>query len=110
MAGVEILSSEAIYNTILPEYWLALGLLCAMVFIIVMAACFANDRIILGFVCLILAFGMGVVSSLGGTPSPNNISHIEYKVTIDDSVAMNEFLNKYEILDQDGKIFTVKEK
>ena len=28
----------------------------------------------------------------------------------DDSVSMNEFLDKYEILDQEGKIYTVKEK
>jgi hypothetical protein len=33
-----------------------------------------------------------------------------YKVTIDDSVLMTEFLDKYEILDQEGKIYTVKEK
>ena len=33
-----------------------------------------------------------------------------YKVTIDDSVSMNEFLDKYEILDREGKIYTVKEK
>jgi hypothetical protein len=33
-----------------------------------------------------------------------------YKVTIDDSVSMNEFLDKYEILDQEGKIYTIKER
>ena len=33
-----------------------------------------------------------------------------YKVAIDDSVSMNEFLDKYEILDQEGKIYTVKER
>ena len=33
-----------------------------------------------------------------------------YKVTISDEVSMNEFMNKYEILNQDGKIYTVKER
>lgn len=33
-----------------------------------------------------------------------------YKVTISDEVSMNEFMNKYEILEQDGKIYTVKER
>lgn len=33
-----------------------------------------------------------------------------YKFTINDSVLMNEFLDKYEILDQDGKIYTIREK
>ena len=33
-----------------------------------------------------------------------------YKITIDDSVSMNEFLENYEILDQEGKIYTVRER
>ena len=33
-----------------------------------------------------------------------------YKVTISDEVSMNEFMDKYEILNQDGKIYTVKER
>lgn len=110
MNGVEILSSETIYNTILPEYWLGIGLGCAVILILAMALCFANDHIILGFICLALALGVGTVGSLGGTTSKTDISHIEYKVTIDDSVSMNEFLDKYEILDQEGKIYTVKER
>jgi hypothetical protein len=110
MNGVEILSSETIYNTILPEYWLGIGLGCTVVFVLAMAACFANDRIIVGLICIVLALGSGVVGSLGGTLSKTNINHIEYKVTIDDSVSMNEFLDKYEIIDQEGKIYTVKER
>lgn len=33
-----------------------------------------------------------------------------YQVTVDDSVSMNEFQNKYEIIEVDGKIYTVKER
>ena len=33
-----------------------------------------------------------------------------YKVTISDEVSMNEFMDKYEILNQEGKIYTVKER
>ena len=110
MTGVEILSTETIYNTILPEYFLGIGLGFGFVFVIVMAACFASDRIILGLICIALALGSGVVGSLGGTLSKTDINHIEYKVTIDDSVSMNEFLDKYEIIDQEGKIYTVQER
>ena len=110
MTGVEILSSTTIYNTILPKYFLAIGLLLGFIFVIVMAACFANDHIILCLICIALALGSGIVGSLGGTISKTDIDHIEYKVTIDDSVSMNEFLDKYEILDQEGKIYTVKER
>lgn len=110
MNGVEILSSETIYNTILPEYFLGIGLGISLILVFVMAACFANDRIIAGFICIVLAFSSAIVGSLGGTISKTDIDHIEYKVTIDDSVSMNEFLDKYEILDQEGKIYTVKER
>lgn len=34
----------------------------------------------------------------------------QYKVTVDDSVSMVEFYEKYEIVNTEGKIFTVKEK
>lgn len=37
-------------------------------------------------------------------------SHTEYKVIIEDGVEFNEFLAHYEILDQEGEIYTVKEK
>lgn len=33
----------------------------------------------------------------------------EYKVTIDDSVSMVEFLEKYEIVSQEGKIYTIRD-
>lgn len=33
-----------------------------------------------------------------------------YKVIISNEVSMNEFMDKYEILNQDGKIYTVKER
>ena len=33
-----------------------------------------------------------------------------YQIIIDDSVSMNEFLDKYEIIDTEGKILTVRER
>ena len=46
----------------------------------------------------------------------SNLKHVvytgeyAYQVTFDDSVSMNEFNEQYEILDIDGKIYTVKNK
>lgn len=34
----------------------------------------------------------------------------EYKVIISDEVSLNEFYDKYEIVDQEGKIYTIKER
>jgi Na+/melibiose symporter-like transporter len=36
--------------------------------------------------------------------------HTRYKVTISDEVSMNDFLERYEIVDQEGKIYTVRER
>lgn len=110
MNGVEILSSEIVYTPILPEYWLGIGLGCAFIFVIGMAVCFANEHIILGFICMVLSFSFVFIGFLGGICRKTDIDYIEYKVTVDDSVSMNEFLNKYEILEKEGKIYTVKER
>ena len=57
-----------------------------------------------------LCFFFGALITVITATESDTIDHIEYKVTIDDSVSMNEFLDKYEILDQEGKIYTVKER
>lgn len=110
MNGVEILSSETIYNTILPEWCIAFGFVLGMAFIVATIFTFLDGYNILGCICLVFMIASIVVACLGGTLSKTDINHIEYKVTIDDSVSMNEFLDKYEILDQEGKIYTVKER
>lgn len=110
MTGVEILSSEVIYNTFLSEWYLAVGFLAVIVFGALISASVAYEKswaCILCIVCFIGSVGLMIFS---GLENKADISHIEYKVTIDNSVSMNEFLDKYEILDQEGKIYTVKEK
>ena len=37
-------------------------------------------------------------------------SYTEYKVTISDKVNFNEFNSKYNIIDQDGKIYTIEKR
>ena len=110
MTGVEILSSETIYNTFLPEWCLSLGVICACIFIYVTIQLFANCYDVAPWISLVVAIAFTVVAILSGIPNKNNVDHVEHKVTIDDSVSMNEFIDKYEILDQEGKIYTVKER
>lgn len=35
---------------------------------------------------------------------------ISYKVMVSEEVSLNDFMEKYEIIDQEGKIYTVKER
>ena len=110
MTVVEILSSETIYNTILPEWCLVLGFLGAFISLYCTIIFFTECYDIAPWVSLVVSIAFGVMIILSAVPNKNSINHVEYKVTIDDSVSMNEFLDKYEILDQEGKIYTVKEK
>lgn len=48
----------------------------------------------------------GLVGIIGSQPTAYET---QYKVTISDEIVMTEFLEQYEIIDQDGKIFTVRE-
>ena len=62
-----------------------------------------------GIITLILAVISFLLFIYGLLPS-QKVAYTEYQVTIDDSVSFNEFTEKYEIIDSDGKIYTVKEK
>ena len=41
---------------------------------------------------------------------PEKKLETRYQVTVDDSVSINEFQNKYEIIEVEGKIYTVRER
>ena len=41
---------------------------------------------------------------------PEDEYETHYQVTVDDSVSMNEFQNKYEIIEIEGKIYTIRER
>ena len=110
MNGVEILSQEIIYNTILPGYVLGIGFIIAIILAAFLGLCLAYEKGIAIIIVSILLLTSVIVMALGDISDKTDIHHIEYKVTIDDSVSMNEFLDKYEILDQEGKIYTVKER
>ena len=109
MNGVEILSLEIIYNTIWPGWCATLGLAVGLILAVPMSICLAHEKWICGLLAFIAVLGCMGMIYLGTTDNENDINYIEYKVTIDDSVSMKAFLDKYEILEQEGKIYTVKE-
>jgi hypothetical protein len=56
---------------------------------------------------LVAGLILGVL--VGGITGQPTDYETQYKVTISDEVLMTEFLEQYEIIEQDGKIFTVRE-
>ena len=111
MNGVEILNTIYEYEPLINPVWaLVFGILGLIIAIIGM--CTINYETIQKIILSLEAFiiiGMAVCI-IGVFIQTDKVIDIKYKVTIDDSVSMNEFLDKYEILDQEGKIYTVKER
>ena len=109
MTGVEILNSKVIYNTLFPGTVGLIAIIWAVVLfgIAIWAASENHDNIAFG--CIIFTI-ISVVTAISSVIiDKDSIDYYEYKVTINNEVSMTEFLDKYEILDMEGKIFTVKE-
>ena len=117
MTGVEILSSAEAVAARANWNWSNFWITIAVVFVIAVIAgvifSIEEDDPVAFLIMFLAVFivGGGVLGPFVGKISGEPISYeTHYKVTIDDSVSMNEFLDKYEILDQEGKIYTVKER
>ena len=113
--GINILSQTEVvaasaFN--LTAFWAVFGLGSIMT-IIICVCLWANEGFsadIIKIVCIGVLISCFIGGAAGiGCATPNSYA-TEYKVTISDEVSLNDFLDKYEILDQEGKIYTVKEK
>lgn len=115
MTGVEILASSEVAATV--EFnWVAFWIVVGVMFVIflsvgiVLYASYGNSSdIIIGTIAgVVLGCVFGAV--FGSGLSTTTSYETQYKVTISDEVSMNEFLERYEIIDQEGKIYTVRER
>ena len=114
MTGIEILASTQIATEFIFNYWSA-----ALVWIgiIILSGSFAflvadYDKRQMGIFGSAIGALVGIIAFVGiisATAKPVAYE-TQYKVTIDDSVTMTEFYEHYEVIDQEGKIFTVREK
>lgn len=117
MNGVEILTStQVVVNTVLnmSAFWAAFGIVF-MAFTLIGVVLALDYTIEWPSVPLWSIFGVivGILMGLvfGGDVFPKEtIYETRYKVTISDEVSMTKFCERYEVINQDGKIFTVREK
>lgn len=122
MTGVEILAAEEVacafaFNW--SSFWIVFSITVIISGIIMFGTLmkdFCGDRrelisiiAVAVFLSIILGVLMGGLFADGILPKPTEYE-THYKVTIDDSVSVNEFNNKYEIIDQEGKIYTIRER
>lgn len=115
MTGVEILAASEVavgagfsITAALGVFGLTFGLfIFGGIFASILSDDWGNMGIgILAGIMIGLVFGTGV--GLGEGMLTKYETH--YKVIISDEVSMNDFLERYEIMDQEGKIYTVRER
>ena len=115
MTGIEILASEEILAKIAYNYDLALFVWAITILIGVIIGSIINIKgktdgfIPVGIVAGIMIGFLGFIVTLGITKTPTAYE-TQYKVTISDEVSMNDFYEHYEVIEQDGKIFIVRER
>lgn len=116
MNGVEILNQSNVYveEGIAWIFWLCLGIgfFAGLIFAIHECCTFGFDSDCICFVVGFTAIGLliGLFIFICTIHETDEVDYVEYKVAISDDVLAKDFLDKYEILDQEGKIYTVKEK
>lgn len=111
MQGVEILHSTVVYNTIIPEYWVAIGFFGMMICLFLAVFFIVQEKFIPLVLCGVLAVGaVGLMVCGDETTRKAGIRYVEHEVIIDDSVSMTEFFAFYEIIDQRGQIYIVRER
>ena len=118
MVGVEILAMEEVV-TATAFNWGIFGIvggaiLGAALLISLLICCLSMwgfDGELFTWFCVL---GVGIGTIFGVAAGTGNGTPVEtethYKVIISDEVSMNEFLERYEVVDQDGKIYTVVER
>lgn len=109
MEGITILNELVVNNA--PIGWFAiisggiLFIVCLVGMSLTLGQCDIGYTFVFGILAMVCAglifLGISIVKAPPET---------RYQVLIDESVSMSEFFEKYEIIEQEGKIYTVKEK
>lgn len=116
MTGVEILNQfEVVTKTVFSwkSFWIG-AILGAFLAIIVIACVMASDFYweCFGWMCLIAIPIVSIVLALiaGFLVAPTPVEYeTHYEVSINEEVNMKEFMDKYEIIETRGSIYTVRE-
>ena len=116
MTGIEVLVAQEVATKFTfnwSAFWITFGIIFGIALFVGIITSFLSDDwsnslcgvfagIIIG-----LFFGAMVGDVMLHTPTAYET---QYKVTVSDEVPINEFLEKYEIIEQEGKIYTIRER
>lgn len=110
MQGIEILNTIPAEESISA---LPVSFYCVLVLFWIFYVCAeivsrSNKNFLLS---IVLAVPIGIIIGITITTIKNkDLDPEQYEVLIDSSIDFNEFYNKYEIVSQRGKIYTIQEK
>ena len=114
MSGIEILNTNIVYETEanMTLFFISL-ILCPVIgfFIALFRNSFDFGDALKG--CSwgrIVGIIISLVILLGTSRKTDEVSYILYDVSVSDEVSFNEFMERYEIIEQKGNIYTVMEK
>ena len=113
MAGVEILAENVITSIQYSYVWnvATIFFYVSAISCAILSILFAidGDLTVIASTLLSIALMIAAIGIAYITGAEEVYDYTEYKVIVDDTVNMNDFMEKYEILDRDGKIYIVKE-
>ena len=113
MPGVEILNTTIYYKDVLPTWAIIfiISVLAIPMILIIIGKTFDTDSIFrYGVIFLAIGILACVAVCLLTCQPANTIDYIEPEAFIDDSVSFVEFNKKYNVIDQKGKIYIIREK
>lgn len=113
MPGVEILNTTIYYKDVLPTWAIIfiIAVLAIPMILIIIGKTFDIDSIFrYGVIFLVIGVLACVAVCLLTCQPANTIDYIEHEAFIDDSVSFVEFNKKYNVIDQKGKIYIIREK
>lgn len=110
MEGIEILNEVVVSNhPVVGVIVVICGILILLISLVALVFA-AKEGSFLGIIGFIATCALGGFFIGCGIDEVNQQPETHYQVIIDDSVPMNEFYKKYEIIEVEGKIYTIKEK
>ena len=106
LATIPVYTHPWIYNLLLlvAVIIIAVGLtFCLMIFEI------PNWTFVLVGLVLIITGSFGVSHTTNAMKRTSVLDYNTYKVTLDETTNVKDFLDKYEVLSREGEIFTIRE-
>ena len=119
MEGVIVLAEEIVYSYnlftgFIAVLFIVLAFIGVPVSIAFTSVCTEvhDPKWILGLFLTIISIFVGIFGFFcyNKAEETKTINYVEQKVIVEDTVQINDFLEYYEILDQDGKIYIVRER